>query len=120
FRPHNNLGMQGSRFSQAVSSGAGTRTSQGGPGFGPGNNPGTEGSANGRSIASDASGGKSDGHDAHSGSVSDKKEVIDTDADREKGKAKSEEARQRNHADTTGGTDVATRISSETGVPINI
>ena len=120
FSSQNNPGMQGSQFGQATASGTGTQPTAGGPGFGPGNNPGVEGSAYGRSTASDASGGRSDGHDAHSGSASDKEEeVIDTEADNGKGKARSEEARETNHANTTGGTDVLTRISSETGVPVN-
>ena len=120
FSSQNNPGMQGSQFGQAAASGAGTQPTQGGPGFGPGNNPGIEGSAYGRSTASDASAGRSSSHDASFFHSSEKEEVIDTDAESGKGKAKSEEARQRNHADTTGGTDVSTRISSETGVPINI
>jgi hypothetical protein len=119
FSSQNNPGMQGSQFGQAAASGTGTQPTQGGPGFGPGNNPGVEGSANGRSIASDASGGRSDGHDAHSGSASDKEEVIDTDADSEKGKARSEESRQTNDADASGSTHVLTRISSESGVPVD-
>src|SRR5207248_475590 len=119
FSSQDNPGMQGSQFGQAAASGAGTEPTQGGPGFGPGNNPGIEGSAYGRSTASDASSGRSSNHDASFFHSSEKEEVIDTDAESEKGKAKSEEARQRNHADTTGGTDVSTRIASETGVPIN-
>jgi hypothetical protein len=119
FSSQNNPGMQGSQFGQAAASGTGTQPTQGGPGFGPGNNPGIEGSAYGRSTASDASSGRSDSHDASFFHSSDKEEVIDTDAESGKGKAKSEEARQTNHADTTGGTHVSTRISSETGVPIN-
>jgi hypothetical protein len=119
FSSQNNPGMQGSQFGRAAASGTGTQPAEGGPGFGPGNNPGVEGSANGRSIASDASGGRSDGHDAHSGSASDKEEVIDTDADSEKGKARSEESRQTNDADASGSTHVLTRISSESGVPVD-
>ena len=119
FSSQNNPGMQGNQFGRAAASGTGTQPAEGGPGFGPGNNPGAEGSANGRSIASDASGGRSDGHDAHSGSVSDKEEVIDTDADSEKGKARSEESRQTNDADASGSTHVLTRISSESGVPVD-
>jgi len=45
--------------------------------------------------------------------------VIDTEADNGKGKARSEEARQTNHANTTGSTDVLTRISSGTSVPVS-
>jgi hypothetical protein len=119
FSSQNNPGMQGSQFGRAAASGTGTQPTEGGPGFGPGNNPGVEGSANGRSIASDASGGRSDGHDAHSGSASDKEEVIDTDADSEKGKARSEESRQTNDADASGSAHVLTRISSESGVPVD-
>src|SRR5438477_2202084 len=119
FSSQNNPGMQGNQFGRAAASGTGTQPAEGGPGFGPGNNPGAEGSANGRSIASDASGGRSDGHDAHSGSVSDKEEVIDTDADSEKGKARSEESRQTNDADPSGSAHVLTRISSESGVPVD-
>jgi hypothetical protein len=104
-------GPQGNQFGRA---------SAGGPGFGPGNNPGVDGGANGRSIASDASSSRSDGHEAssHSGSVGDKEEVIDTNADGGSGKARSEEERATNDADTTGGMHVLTRISSETGVPM--
>jgi hypothetical protein len=118
FSSQNNPGMQGNQFGRAAASGTGTQPAEGGPGFGPGNNPGVEGSANGRSIASDASGGRPDGHDAHSGSASDKEEVIDTDPDSEKGKARSEESRQTNDADASGSTHVLTRISSESGVPV--
>jgi len=118
FSSQNNPGMQGSQFGQAAASGTGTQPTEGGPGFGPGNNPGVEGSAYGRSTASDASSGRSDGHDAHSGSASDKEEVIDTDPDSEKGKARSEESRQTNDADASGSTHVLTRISSESGVPV--
>jgi hypothetical protein len=109
-------GGQGNQFGRGAASGT-----AGSPGFGPGNNPGVEGSANGRSIASDASAGRSDGHEAssHSGSASDKEEAIDTDVDSGRGKAGSEEKRDTNDADTTGGTHVLTRISSETGVPLN-
>ena len=112
FGSQNNPGMQGNAFG---------RTAGGGPGFGPGNNLGVEGSANGRSITSDASSGRSDGHEAssHSGPASDKEELIDTDAGGGKGKAGSEEKRDTNDADTTGGTQVLTRISSETGVPVD-
>jgi hypothetical protein len=119
FSSQNNPGMQGSQFGQAAASGAGAQPTQGGPGFGPGNNPGVEGSAYGRSTASDASSGRSDGHDAHSGSASDKEEVIDTDGDSEKGKARSGEPRQTNDADASVSTHVLTRISSETGVSVN-
>jgi hypothetical protein len=45
--------------------------------------------------------------------------VINTDSDNGKGKARSEEARETNDADTTGETHVLTRISSETGVPVS-
>ena len=45
--------------------------------------------------------------------------MIDTEADNGKGKARSEEARQTNHANTTGSTDVLTRISSGTSVPVS-
>ncbi len=113
FSSQNNPGMQGSQFGQAAASGTGIQPTQGGPGFGPGNNPGVEGSAYGRSTASDASSGRSDGHDASFFHSSEKEEVIDTDADSGKGKAKSEEARQTNHANPL------TRISSETGVSVD-
>jgi hypothetical protein len=120
FSAQNNPGIQGSQFGQAAASGTGTQPTQGGPGFGPGNNPGVEGSAYGRSTASDASSGRSDGHDASFFHSSGKEEEeIDTEADSGKGKARSEEARETNHANTTGGTDVLTRISSETGVSVN-
>jgi hypothetical protein len=119
FSSQNNPGMQGSQFGQAAASGTGTQPTEGGSGFGPGNNPGVEGSANGRSIASDASGRRSDGHVAHSGSASDKEEVIDTDADSEKGKARSEDSRQTNDAAASGSTQVLTRISSESGVSVD-
>jgi hypothetical protein len=118
FSSQNNPGMQGSQFGQAAASGTGTQPTGGGPGFGPGNNPGVDASAYGRSTASDASSGRSDGHGAHSGSASDKEEVIDTDPDSEKGKARSEESRQTNDADASGSTHVLTRISSESGVPV--
>jgi len=111
--------MQGSQFGRAAASGTGTQPTQGGPGFGPGNNPGVEGSAYGRSTASDASGGRSDGHDASFFHSNNREEVIDTDADSGKGKGKSAEERDANHADTAGGTHALTRISSETGVPVN-
>jgi hypothetical protein len=112
--------MQGSQFGQAAASGTGTQPTQGGPGFGPGNNPGAEGSAYGRSTASDASSGRSDGHEASFFHSSEKEEEeTDTEADSGKGKARSEEARETSHAYTMGGTDVFTRISSETGVSVN-
>src|SRR6266849_1372260 len=113
FSSQNNPGMQGSQFGQAAANGTGTQSTAGGPGFGPGNNPGVEGSAYGRSIANDASSGRAGGQSSHS----EREEVIDTDSDN--GKARSEEARETNHADTTGGTHVLTRISSETGVPVS-
>jgi hypothetical protein len=119
FNSQNNPGMQGSQFGRAAASGAGTQPTQGGPGFGPGNNPGVEGSAYGRSTASDASSGRSDGHDASFFHSNNQEEVIDTDADSGKGKGKSAEERDANHADTAGGTHALTRISSETGVPVN-
>jgi len=110
FSSQNNPGMQGSQFGQAAANGTGTQPTSGGPGFGPGNNPGVEGSAYGRSIANDASSGRA--------GSSGREEVIDTDSDNGKGKARSEEARETNHADTTGDTHVLTRISNETGVPV--
>ena len=110
FGSQNNPGMQGSQFGQAAANGTGTQPTSGGPGFGPGNNPGVEGSAYGRSIANDASSGRAGG--------SDREEVIDTDSDSGKGKARSEEERTTNHTDTTDGTQVLTRISSETSVPV--
>jgi hypothetical protein len=45
--------------------------------------------------------------------------VIDTDAHGGKGKAGSEEKSDANHADATGSAHVLTRISSETGVPVD-
>ncbi len=110
FSSTNNPGMDGSQFGQTTASGAGNQSS-GGPGFGSGNNPGVEGNAYGRSIANDASSGRAGG--------SEREEVIDTDSDNGKEKARSQEARETNHADTKGGTHVLTRISSETGVPVN-
>ncbi len=110
FSSTNNPGTQGSQFGQAAANGTGTQPTSGGPGFGPGNNPGVEGSAYGRSIANDASSGRAGG--------SDREEVIDTDSDSGKGKARSEEERTTNHTDTTDGTQVLTRISSETSVPV--
>jgi hypothetical protein len=118
FGPQNNPGMQGSQFGQAAANGIGTQPTMGGPGFGLGNNPGVEGTAYGRSRASEASGGRSDGHDALSGSASEREEVIDTDTDRGKGKAKSEDVRDTTHSSTAGGARVLSRISSETGVPV--
>jgi hypothetical protein len=106
FGSTNNPGQEGSQFGQTNASGAGDQSS-GGPGFGAGNNPGVEGSAYGRSIANGASSGRGGG--------SEREEVIDTDSDSGKGKAKSGEE----HADTTGGTHVLNRISSETGVPVS-
>jgi hypothetical protein len=111
--------MQGSQFGQAAASGTGIQPTAGGPGFGQGNNPGVEGSAYGRSTASGASSGRSDGHGANSGSDSEKEEVIDTDAASGKGKARSEEERDTNHADTTDSTHALTRISSETGIAVD-
>src|SRR6266480_3638109 len=121
FSSQNNPGIQGSQFGRAAASGTGTQPTQGGPGFGAGNNPGVDGSAYGRSTASDASSGRSDGHDAgffHSKS-NNAEEVMVTDADSGKGKGKSAEERDANHADAAGGTHALTRISSETGVPVN-
>src|SRR5436190_19447781 len=86
FSSQNNPGMQGSQFGQAAASGAGTQPTQGGPGFGPGNNPGIEGSAYGRSTASDASSDRSSNHDVSFFHSSEKEEVIDTEAESEKGK----------------------------------
>ena len=115
FGSQNNPGMQGNQFGQAAANGNGSQPSAGGPGFGPGNNPGVEGNAYGRSTANDASSGRAGGQSAHS----EREEVIDTDSDSGKGKARSEETSETNHADTTGGAHVLTRISSETGVPVN-
>ena len=111
FGSQNNPGMQGSQFGQAAANGTGTQPTSGGPGFGPGNNPGVEGSAYGRSIANDASSGRAGG--------SEREQVISTDSDSGKVKARSEEARETNDADTTDGTHVLTRISGETGVPVS-
>jgi hypothetical protein len=110
-------GPQGNQFGRAAASGSGTQPNGGGPG----NNPGVDGGANGQSIAGNASSGRSDGHDSssHSGSAGDKEEVIDTNADSGNGKASSEQQPATNDADTTGGTNVLTKISSETGVPVN-
>jgi hypothetical protein len=110
FGSQNNPGMQGSQFGQAAANGVGTQPTNGGPGFGPGNNPGVEGNAYGRSIASQASSGRSDGHDSSSS-----EEVVDTDGGSGKGKAGSEQVHETN---TTGATQVVSRISSETGVPV--
>ena len=110
FGSTNNPGQEGSQFGQTTASGAGDQ-SGGGPGFGPGNNPGVEGSAYGQSIANDASSGRAGG--------SESEQVINTDSDNGRGKAKSKEERTTDHADTTGGTHVLARISSETGVPVN-
>jgi hypothetical protein len=103
----NNPGMQGNHLGQAAS----------GPGFGQGNNSGVEGSANGRSIASDASSGRSGDHTSFFSPVA-KEEVIDTDVDKGRAKATNQGERDANHSDTTGSTHVLTRISSETGVPV--
>ena len=119
FSSQNNPGMQGSQFGQAAANGTGTQPIQGGPGFGSGNNPGVDGSAYGRSTASDASSGRSDGHDASFFHSNNQEEAIDTETDSGKGKGKSAEERDANHADTTGGTHALTRISSETGVPVS-
>jgi hypothetical protein len=119
FSAQNNPGIQGSQFGQAAASGAGFQPTAGGPGFGPGNNPGVQGSAYGRSTASDASSGRSDGHNAsffHSGEQED---VIDTDADSGKGKGKSAGERVTNHAATTESSRPLTRVSSETGIPVD-
>jgi hypothetical protein len=105
----NNPGIQGNHFGQ---------TAGGGPGFGQGNNSGVEGSGNSRSIASDASSGRSDVHTSFFQS-SDKEEAIDIDVDKGREKAGNQGGRDTNQADTTGGTHVLTRISSETGVPMN-
>jgi hypothetical protein len=110
FGAQNNPGMQGNQFGQAAASGIGTQPTQGGPGFGPGNNPGVEGNAYGRSIASQASSGRSDGHDSSSS-----EEVVDTDGGGGKGKARSEQVHE---TSTTGATQVVSRISAETGVPV--
>jgi hypothetical protein len=114
FNSQNNPGTQASQFGRAAAGGTGTQPVQGGPGFGPGNNPGVEGSTYGRSIASEASSGKSDDHGASFFHSSNAEQVIDADADSGKTKGKSVE----DHADTTD-THVLTRISSETGVPVN-
>jgi hypothetical protein len=111
FGSQNNPGTQGSQFGQAAANSSGTQPAQGGPGFGPGNNPGVDGRAYGRSIASDASGGRFDGHDANSS-----EDVVDTDARSGKGKAGSEQVRE---TITTGGAHALSRISSETGVPMD-
>jgi hypothetical protein len=108
--------MQGSQFGQSAASGTGTQPTQGGPGFGPGNNPGVDGSAYGRSTASDASSGRSDSHDASFFHSNNREEVIDT---ADKGKGKGVEEHGANRADAAGGTHALTRISSETGVPVN-
>jgi hypothetical protein len=115
FNSQNNPGTQASQFGRAAASGTGIQPVQGGPGFGPGNNPGVEGSTYGRSIASEASSGKSDGHGASFFHSSNAEEVSDTDADSGKTKGKSAEDR----ANTTATNHVLTKISSETGVPVN-
>jgi hypothetical protein len=111
FGSQNNPGMQGSQFGQAAANGIGSQPITGGPGFGPGNNPGVDGSAYGRSIASDASSGRSDRHDSNSN-----EQLVDTDAGSGKGKAGSEAVHD---TSTTSTTHVLSRISSETGVPID-
>ena len=113
-------GPHGNQFGRGAANESETQPNAGDPGFGRGNNPGVDGGANDRSIASDASSGRSDGHDpsSHSSSAGDKEEVIDTNADSGNRKARSEEERATNDADTTGGTNVLTKISSETGVPV--
>jgi hypothetical protein len=121
FSSQNNPGIQGSQFGQAAASGFGTQPTQGGPGFGAGNNPGVSGSAYGRSIASDASSGRSDARNGASqgGSSGAGEEVINTDADSGKGKAKSKGEREAHNADATGSTQMLSRISGETGVPVD-
>jgi hypothetical protein len=119
FGPQNNPGMQGSQFGQAAASGTGAQPTQGGPGFGPGNNPGLDGSAYGRSTASDASGGRSDARKGLFQSSGAEEEVIDTDANGGKGKARHAGERETHRADATGGSQVLNRISSETGVSVD-
>ena len=94
-------------------SGTGAQPTQGGPGFGPGNNPGVDGSAYGRSTASDASGGRSDSR-GPSSNFGSEEVAVETAADHGKGKGRSEEERG-----ATGGMRVLTRISSETGVSVD-
>src|SRR5436190_24176129 len=84
--------MQGSQFGQAAASGTGTQRIKGGPGFGRGNNPGVDGSAYGRSTASDASGGRSDSS-GPSSNFGSEEVAVDTAADHGKGKGRSEEER---------------------------
>lgn len=121
FGPQNNPGMQASQFGQAAAGGFGTQPTQGGPGFGASNNPGVSGSAYGRSIASDASSGRSDARNGavQGGSSGGKEEVIDTEADSGQGKARSKGERETHNADATGKAQMLSRISGETGVPVN-
>jgi hypothetical protein len=119
FGPQNNPGMQASQFGQAAAGGFGTQPTQGGPGFGASNNPGVSGSAYGRSIASDASSGRSDARNGavQGGSSGAREEAIDTDADSGNGKARSK--RETHNADAKGSAQMLSRISGETGVPVN-
>jgi hypothetical protein len=121
FGPQNNPGMQGSQFGQAAARGFGTQPTQGGPGFGADNNPGVSGSAYGRSIASEASSGRSDSRNgAFQGASSGaKEEVIDSDADSGNGKARSKGERETHNSDATGSAQVLSRISGQTGVPVD-
>jgi hypothetical protein len=121
FGPQNNPGMQGSQFGQADARGFGTQPTQGGPGFGADNNPGVSGSAYGRSTASEASSGRSDARNGafQGGSSSAKEEVIDTDADSGNGKARSKGERETHNGDATGSAQMLSRISGETGVPVD-
>ena len=103
FGSQNNPGTQGSQFGQAAASGTGAQPTQGGPGFGPGNNAGLDGSAYGQSTASDASGGRSDARKGLFQSSGAEEEVIDTDANGGKGKARHAGERETHRADATGG-----------------
>ena len=119
FGPQNNPGVQASQFGHAAAGGFGTQPTQGGSGFGADNNPGVSGSAYGRSIASDASSGRSDARNGavQAGSSGVKEEAIDTDADSGNGKARSK--RETHNADAKGSAQMLSRISGETGVPVD-
>ena len=67
----------------------------------------------GRSIANDASSGRSDGHSSSFFHSSDQEEVVGTDAGSGKAHAKSKEG------ETTGAAHALSRVSNETGVPVD-
>ena len=112
---------RGCRFGHAAAGGFGSQPTQGGPGFGADNNPGVSGSAYGRSNASEASSGRSDARNGASqgGSSGAKEQLIDTDADSGNGNARSKGERETHNGDATSNAQMLTRISSETGVPVD-